>query len=558
MFQPDQDRPEDDPQVLKRQAQSVTDETQESLLHLGTVLVVFAVCLVVIYAVPALADFRPWIPGEPVPFATVFQPAPVASSIGDGSAYRSTASSAEQLTDEVGEAVAANLGDNGEAPEEAVVVEVGEEVAIDEAEYAELGLALADPGHRGMAPFYEQLLKTFRGEQVLTRVSHYGDSSIATDLITSTIRRRMQRRFGDGGHGFVLMAKGYLPYRHRDLTHRFSESWSLKEAVRQHDANGMYGYGGVQMVPRARAWASFGTDDDAPVGNAVSSFTLLFQRHPRGGNLWLTLDDGERVALSTRGESVEDAMHRVEVPDGEHTFEVKNGGGGRNQLYGMVMERDAGVVYDSLGLVGARASRMRNFDRDHLQRQLAIRESNLIVLGFGGNDASDRVTRESYEADFRSVIQHVREAGDGRGCLVFGPLDQAKRGDRGHIRTMPTIPAIVEAQRAAAATEGCAYFDTFNAMGGEGAMRRWHRARPRLAMGDFRHATPAGYAALGNMLYKAILKGFAEWLAEQPATSRVRVDGESSPGEVEPPEPTNAPAAPVAPAAAPVAAPVAP
>lgn len=526
MFQPDQDRPEDDPQVLKRQAQSATDETDEthdSLLHLGTVIAVFAVSLLVIYAVPALADFRPWIPGEPLPFASVFDPAPVAS-IGDGSAYRSSsAASEEQLSEELGEGVAANLGETEDAPS-AAPVEVGEEVAIDATEYAELGLALADPGHRGMAPFYEQLLKTFRGEQVLTRVSHYGDSSIATDLITSTIRRRMQRRFGDGGHGFVLMAKGYLPYRHRDLTHRFSESWSLKEAVRQHDADGMYGYGGVQMMPRARAWASFGTDDDAPVGNAVSSFTLLFQRHPRGGNLWLTLDDGERVALSTRGEATEDGSHRVEVSDGEHTLEVKNGGGGRNRLYGMVMEREAGVVYDSLGLVGARASRMRNFDRDHLHRQLAMRESNLIVLGFGGNDASDRVTRESYEADFRSVIQHVREDGDGRGCLVFGPLDQAKRGDRGHIRTMPTIPAIVEAQRAAAASEGCAYFDTFNAMGGEGAMRRWHRARPRLAMGDFRHATPAGYAALGNMLYKAILKGFAEWLAAQPAETRVRVE----------------------------------
>jgi lysophospholipase L1-like esterase len=96
--------------------------------------------------------------------------------------------------------------------------------------------------------------------------------------------------------------------------------------------------------------------------------------------------------------------------------------------------------------------------------------------------------------------------------LIFGPLDQARRDQYGRIRTMETIPHIVKAQRAAAAAEGCAFFDTYQAMGGEGAMENWYRSRPRLAMSDFRHATPAGYEVIGNMFYKALLKGFAEYL----------------------------------------------
>ena len=43
-------------------------------------------------------------------------------------------------------------------------------------------------------------------------------------------------------------------------------------------------------------------------------------------------------------------------------------------------------------------------------------------------------------------------------------------------------------------------------------MRAWFRTEPRLAFGDFRHATPAGYRVIGNMLYKALLKGFADYL----------------------------------------------
>lgn len=117
----------------------------------------------------------------------------------------------------------------------------------------------------------------------------------------------------------------------------------------------------------------------------------------------------------------------------------------------------------------------------------------------------------------------MRQGREDLGCLVFAPLDQARRR-RGRIRTLPTIPLIVEAQRRAAFDSGCAFYDTWQAMGGENAMRQWSKARPRLAMGDLRHATPAGYEIIGNMFYKALLAGFADYLSkgpsEAPASSR--------------------------------------
>jgi hypothetical protein len=84
---------------------------------------------------------------------------------------------------------------------------------------------------------------------------------------------------------------------------------------------------------------------------------------------------------------------------------------------------------------------------------------------------------------------------------------------------LPTIPRIISAQRRAAFDSGCAFFDTWQAMGGENAMRRWYKARPRLAMGDFRHATPTGYEIIGNMFYKALLAGFANYLASESSSA---------------------------------------
>jgi lysophospholipase L1-like esterase len=77
---------------------------------------------------------------------------------------------------------------------------------------------------------------------------------------------------------------------------------------------------------------------------------------------------------------------------------------------------------------------------------------------------------------------------------------------------MATVPKIAEAQRRVAAKKGCAFFDAFSAMGGEGAMAEWLKARPRLATSDLRHATPAGYDLIGNLYYKALLKAFADYL----------------------------------------------
>jgi hypothetical protein len=153
----------------------------------------------------------------------------------------------------LGGAVAANLGEVEEPTPR------GPRIHISSREYEGIEVRIEDATGRGMLPFYEALRRTAlaEDEEAMTRVAHYGDSSIATDLITSTVRRRLQRRFGDGGHGFMLMGRGYLAYRHRDIEHRASDEWSLREIVRRHDSSGRYGYGGVQFRGRPGAWPRY-------------------------------------------------------------------------------------------------------------------------------------------------------------------------------------------------------------------------------------------------------------------------------------------------------------
>ena len=69
-----------------------------------------------------------------------------------------------------------------------------------------------------LAPFYEALTASDIGYAgAVTHVAHWGDSVLGNDGITSAIRRRMQARFGDAGHGFHLMAPPNTSYRHRQV-----------------------------------------------------------------------------------------------------------------------------------------------------------------------------------------------------------------------------------------------------------------------------------------------------------------------------------------------------
>ncbi len=488
------------------------------------------------YVVPALEPFRPWVPGEPVPLwhlVTFEESGDEITSVlagPGGSTPEPTGELARQtLARSLGPDLAANLGEEAgvvppsppAAGNEDSATRSSGEVRIAPEELDGLVREVEDPSGRAMDAFYAALLRTAQGRPgALTRISHFGDSTIAADDVTYTLRRRFQTRFGDGGHGFVLLAKGTMPYRHRDVV-LSGDGWRVFQAIHGALRNGRYGFGGASFLSSGGAVTRVSTVRQGPVGTSVGRFILFYLAHPKGGRIEWRIDSDPKQVLSTREPSAADRTFVIAVPDGPHVLSLRASGGGEVHAYGVVLERDGpGVVYDSIGMVGARAARLLNADPAHFADQVRLRDPDLIILHFGGNEAGDRHMKMSwYERTLTEVVRRVRAGKPGASCLLMAPLDQGEVGPRGRVRTIPILPGIVEVQRRVAAAEGCAFFDTFQAMGGEGAMARWYRASPRLGWGDFRHATPAGYEVVGNLFYKALLKGFQDYLARQAGSS---------------------------------------
>lgn len=498
-----------------------------ALRHLAVVLAVLGLAAMSTYLFDSVVDLRPWVPGEPLPLGSLFRLRPAGEGQGAGPAGMGPEEpwdleeARKALSETLGEDLAANLGEetvareggSGEAPIPVLGGPHG--VQVDPAEWHGLVREIEDPSGQGMAPFYRALAQVASGQPgTLVRVAHWGDSTIAADDVTVTLRRRLQGRFGEGGHGFHWIGRGTQPYRHFDVQWDDFRSWTAHSVIHGDRRDGRYGLGGALQVGNRGSRAVFQTVTRGPVGQTWGVVEVWYQAHPASGPLAVRIDDGAWVSLETRSRSQEDRWFRQEVPEGPpHRLEIA-AQGPDVRVYGVVLERSGpGVVWDSLGIVGARANRLLHFQPDHLAAQVAHRSPDLLVLAFGGNEAADsRMNHDRYREQLAEVIRRVRAGRPEAGCLLLAPLDQGEVAPRGGVRTLPELPRIVESQRVVAAQSGCAFFDTWKAMGGEGAMGRWYKSRPRLGWGDYRHATPAGYEVVGNLIYKALLKGFSDYL----------------------------------------------
>ena len=89
-------------------------------------------------------------------------------------------------------------------------------------------------------------------------------------------------------------------------------------------------------------------------------------------------------------------------------------------------------------------------------------------------------------------------------------LDQAELKDE-KLVSRPVMPHMVEAQRRAAAAQGCAFYDTYTWQGGKGSALKW--TRRGLVGTDFQHLSEKGSAMVADGLVEALLAGYAGYKA---------------------------------------------
>jgi lysophospholipase L1-like esterase len=365
--------------------------------------------------------------------------------------------------------------------------------------------------HENLKAFYQALWRTeSKLPGAVTRVLHYGDSPVTADSITADVRSLLQERYGDAGHGFVLIAKPWAWYGHRGVDVQ-GKGWHIAPATQARARDGFHGLGGVSFEGDTGASSRFALKEEH------AQMEIEYLRQPGGGVLSVEAAGQGIATVETEGPQNEPGFQTVALPPGalEIRLTVERG---PVRLFGVSFERDApGVIYNSLGLNGGQVQVVvRYFDKTQWTEQLQHQQPDLVVLNYGTNESiyADYIERY-YPGELREVIRRVKTAVPGASVLVMSPMDRGQRDSSGRITTVPTVPRLVEIQRRTAAEMGCAFFNTFQAMGGEGTMARWYESQPRLVSADFMHPLPAGARKVGVLLYHALDSGFQQFKTKQ-------------------------------------------
>ncbi len=158
------------------------------------------------------------------------------------------------------------------------------------------------------------------------------------------------------------------------------------------------------------------------------------------------------------------------------------------------------MVYSSLGVNGANITLLsRSMNGAHWAAQLHHYKPDLVVLAYGTNESGyPQFVTGTWGNELKAAVHRLQAALPGVSILLMSPMDRGQKNAGGDIDTIPALPQLVTIETQVAAETGVAFFNTFQAMGGQGTMARWYAAEPRLVGADYIHPMPAGAKIVGE------------------------------------------------------------
>ena len=239
---------------------------------------------------------------------------------------------------------------------------------------------------------------------------------------------------------------------------------------------------------------------------------LFYLQQPGGGSIEFAVDGKQVGLIDTNGE-LASGVYKYTPEPGTHDYLLRTTSPEPVRLFGWTSDANKGVTLETLGINGAQASVMLNWDEAIWSAEVAERDPALIILAYGTNEANNpKFEWEEYRADLRAVLARVRKAAPAASILMIGPPDCGRLH-----AALPHLDEVVRVQRGVAQEMGAAFWDWRQNMGGPGATDLWVRAG--LGQADHIHLTSDGYRLLGEALFEELEMENSHYRSAQQAAS---------------------------------------
>lgn len=377
-------------------------------------------------------------------------------------------------------------------------------------------------------PFFKAL-KSLDDGNSLIRILHYGDSQIEGDRVTSFLRNELQKRFGGLGNGLFFVKE--MIHNNVSIQLLLSKNWIT------------YGLRGVRQMPKSfnrygvmMTFARFNDFSDyvnhpgalyeasmhikkQPFSYALSKHFKVFKIY-YGYNKKPFLVQMINAGIPLEAEIIPPTdniqileWHFDMTPD---EFSVFFQGEDSPNVYAVAMDNVSGIAVDNIPLCGSSGLEFARNDPVFFADMYNTLNVKLVILQIGVNVVPRVLSDYSfYENQLVKQLLFLKNIHPDLSILLVGVSDMSRKvGER--YESYPNIEKIREAQRRAAFRTGCAFWDTYAAMGGKNSMQKWVFSTPPLAQKDFVHFTYAGSKYIAEMIAKAIINDYNDYLYSTP------------------------------------------
>lgn len=361
----------------------------------------------------------------------------------------------------------------------------------------------SDSTRRGMTAYYEALDELSDRPRPV-RIAYFGDSFIEADILTADLRELLQQQYGGRGVGFVPVTSATNGFR-PTVRHSFGGWQSHATTDSLHFDRSKQGISGHYFIPVSGAYMElrgqrkYGTRLDTCRQASIFFYTR--------DSVMLTAIVNQSETYTGRFASSSHLQQmNVEGRIGSVRWTVQQADSAI--FYGAAMDDEQGISVDNFALRASSGLSLRYIPEKTLCDFNRLRPYDLIVLQYGLNVATERGrVYDKYYEGMRTTVQYFKRCFPQTGILIVGVGDRDYRDEKGELRTMPGIKNLIRYQRQLAAEEGVAFWNLFEAMGGEGSMIKLVEAEPPMANLDYTHINFRGGKHLAKILCDALVYG---------------------------------------------------
>lgn len=364
-----------------------------------------------------------------------------------------------------------------------------------------------------MDAFYAKLLQAGTADRPV-RIAYFGDSFVEGDILTADLRDMLQEEYGGQGVGFVEIA---------------SQTAGFRQSVRAQSRNftlyniGDSGFHKSAMYLNERYSVPEGGDASVTFsGTSYGKHTASARR----ATLFVTTEQPlmvtsvlNKTRRQTHNLAGREGLQTVSVEGDIRSVQwaVQTDSLAKGLLFhGVALDGLQGVTLDNFSLRGSSGLSLSGISPAHMQEFASKRTYDLIVLHYGLNVASPKSkSYDGYARGMAAVVDHLRAAFPEAAVLVVSVSDRDNRDASGQVTTMPGIRSLVAVQQKLAMDKCVAFWNLFEAMGGEASMARLVDATPSMANKDYTHLKFNGGKHLAGMLFDAIKAGADQYQSRE-------------------------------------------